>query len=759
MSLKVQDDFGARQPSISHLRSIAVAFRAVRTWSNVLFRGGRMRRLGGLFVTLLLLLAGCGGFESDPQLERQESFQQGPAEVGKTDYTEDPVQFTQTEYAIVTLTSPPAATYQGGINGLRPTKPGPGESFDEDSPAVQAYLRHLEDEHADYRDFLRRESPGSEIVEEYFVTLNGFAVRLAGGATPETLARGPHARAAAYSALYRPTMNVSTGLVGADEFWAATGSRGAGVQVAIIDTGVDDEHDFFRCKSIPEPKVYASGAAFDPANVLFFDHGTHVAGTVAGCADTSGPAGMVLSGVAPEAELFDYNVFPGFGAGFVAFGGSALSHDIVAAIEDVVLDGRDVINMSLGGSVEGPHDFLAEASNAAVDANVVVVASAGNSGPNQFTVGSPGSAEKVLAVGATTNAHALVLPVRVDFDGDRQEEYHAARGDFDPFAATPAVDQPLVLASDFGDELACSELNTLPEGSVVLILRGECTFSLKIANAATAGAFGAIVYNNIPGEGPIAMAGEGTIPAVGLSFEDGSEVADLHVDATTVSIDGNTLEEIQLTPDLLANFSSRGPSPFTGVIKPEVAAPGVNVVSSVFGGDFAAFNGTSMASPHVAGAAALLLSLDSGLSAEQVKAALVNSAAPIVDPDTGADYLVHEVGNGRLDLAAAFELGFTVNPPTASFGFHNLGGQSRTDRVELTVTALDGSASCSAASDGADVTVPSGGFTASPTAGFEAVLSNADSRSGDAEGYLTVTCDGQQVRVPWGTYLDSNVPF
>jgi minor extracellular serine protease Vpr len=267
-----------------------------------------------------------------------------------------------------------------------------------------------------------------------------------------------------------------------------------------------------------------------------------------------------------------------------------------------------------------------------------------------------------------------------------------------------------------------------------------------------------IVYNNIAGEGPIAMAGEGEIPAVGISFEDGSEIVASRIEATAVSIDGNTLDVIEVTPDLLANFSSRGPAPFTGIIKPEIAAPGVNIISSVFG-DFAAFNGTSMASPHVAGAAALLLSRDSGLSAEQVKAALVNSAAPIVDPDTGADYLVHEVGNGRLDLAAAHELGFAVSPPTASFGFHNLGGQSRTDRVELTVTALDGSASCSAVSDAADVSVSSGTFAANPTAEVVATLNDADNRSGDAEGYLTITCDGQDVRVPWGSYLDSNVRF
>jgi minor extracellular serine protease Vpr len=719
-----------------------------------------MKRLVGLIAALALLVAGCGQFDADPRFEQQGSLQQEQAGPTKTDYTEDPLQQTQTEYAIVAFKSPPAASYSGGIGDLRRTRPEPGREFDENSPAVQAYLRHLENERADFRSFLRRQAPRAEIVDELFVVLNGVVVRL-NGATPESLARGPNVRSADYSVLYRPTMSTSVGLVGADDFWSSPGTRGAGVKVAIIDSGIETTHPFFACKTFADPKVYASGVAFDPNNVRVVDHGTHVAGTVAGCAETEGPAGIVLSGVAPEAELFDYNVFPGFGAGFVAYGGSAFSHDIAAAIEDAVQDGMDVINMSLGGGVQGPNDYLAEASNSAVDANLVVVASAGNGGPNQYTVGSPGSAEKVLAVAATTNGHALVLPVDVDFNGDSSQDaqYEAARGDFDPFVESPAQAQPLVLAGDFGDELACGALQPVPANSVVLIRRGACTFSLKIANAAAAGAFGAVVYNNVA-EGPIAMAGAGDIPAVGISLEAGDEIKASYLSgATTVTIDGSTLVEAVTTPNILANFSSRGPAPFNGTIKPELAAPGVNIVSSVFAGDYAAFNGTSMASPHVAGAAALLLSAKPDLTPAQVKAALVNSAVPLIHPDTGEEYAVFEVGNGLLDVATAFELDFVVSPPTASFGFHNLGGRSKTRSVELTVMALDGSASCFAASDSGSVNLDAASFVAAPSATVEVALANATSRSGDEEGFITLTCDGQSVRVPWASYSSSNLPF
>ncbi|MEX2542173.1 MAG: S8 family serine peptidase [Trueperaceae bacterium] len=720
-----------------------------------------MKRLVGFVVAVLLLVAGCGQFEPNPELDPQGTLRQDGTGETKTDYTEDPVQLTQTEYAIVTFKSPPAASYRGGIGDLRRTRPEPGQRFDENSPQARAYLRHLENEHANFRSFLRREARAAEIVDELFVTLNAVAVKL-NGATLSQLERGPDVRASDYSALYRPTMSESVGLVGADEFWLDTGLRGAGVRVAIIDSGIDRASPFFDCKSFAKPKAYASGAAFDPSNVFVNDHGTHVAGTVAGCTGTEGPLGLVLSGVAPEAELYDYNVFPGYGAGWVAFGGSALSHDIAAAIEDAVLDDMQVINMSLGGSVTGPHDFLAEAANSAVDAGVVVVSSAGNSGPGQYTVGSPGSAAKVLAVAATTNAHTLVLPLRVDYDGDGSQDaqFEAAQGDFDPFLEQPADQQPLVLASAHGDELACSALDPVPAGSVVLISRGACTFTTKVANAANAGAFGAVVYNVNPSEGPIAMAGEGTIPAVGISFEAGTEIlAGFLTGDTTVTIDGSALVQGAATADLLASFSSRGPAPFTGVIKPELAAPGVNILSSVFDGEFAMFNGTSMASPHVAGAAALLLAARPELSAEQVKAALVNSAVSLVDPESGSEYAVHEVGNGRLDAAAANDLDFVVSPPTASFGYHNFGGRSKVRSVELTVTALDGAANCTATSDGGDVSVDSPSFNPSPAATVNVSLADADTRSGDAEGYLTIICDGQSVRVPWASYQTSNVPF
>lgn len=699
----------------------------------------KLRVILGVGATLLVLAA-CSQ-QLEPQLETENVSR------SKTDFTEAPKTLTQTEYAVVAFSDAATASYNGGTNGLKATKPARGAKLDPDSPAVRAYVRHLENQHANFRSFLRRNAPGAEVVDSTTLVLNAVTVKL-NGASLQSLARGPKVRAASYSALYQPTMNKSVEIIEADTFWQTTGLTGQGVKVGVIDSGIDEKHPFFKCKIEGiENKVYASGVAFDPGNLLVSDHGTHVAGTVAGCANTKGPLGITLGGVAPSATLFDYNVFPGFGAGYVAYGGSAFSHDIAHALEDAVADGMDVVNMSLGGSVQGPNDFLAEAANATVDAGVVVVASAGNSGPGSSTVGSPGSAEKVITVGATTNSHVIGTPVTVAFGSGTPTSYLGAEGDFDPFAATPATNQPLVSAE--GDGLACTALGPVPENTVVLIKRGACTFSTKVANAAAAGAFGAIVYNSNANEGPVTMAGEGTIPAIGISLEAGQAIFAGLTTSTTVTIDGNVLEEFAVEPDILAAFSSRGPTAFTGLIKPDLTAPGVNVLSSVFDDKFALFNGTSMASPHVAGAAALLLAAHEAWSPEDVKAALVTGTDM---PATLAPLSYAERGNGRLNVTEADEVPVLISPPSVSFGYHNRGGRSNVSEVTLTLRSASGSAvSCSAA--------PSGGVSVSSTslsnfleATVTVSLNDASNRTGNAEGEIAFTCGGETLSVPWASY-------
>jgi minor extracellular serine protease Vpr len=683
------------------------------------------------------------------------------------DFTEAPAPAqSPTGYAIVTFKDPPAASYTGGIPGLERTKPERGR-LDPNSPAAQAYLRHLENAHASYRSWLARNVKGAEVVGEYSLVANGMAIQL-NGARLDTLKGGPGVRTAAPSWLYQPTMNASVELIGATDLWPLAGGQadaGAGIKVGIIDSGIDDTHPFFACKSAIPHKVYASGVAGDPSNVLVNDHGTHVAGTVAGCLITltDGPITGEISGVAPGAELWDYNVFPGYGAGRVAFVGSAFSHDIINALEDSVRDGMHVVNMSLGGTVQGPHDLLAEAVNATVDAGLVVAVAAGNAGPGDSTVGSPGSAANALTVGASTNSHTISLFVHVTPEAGAPATYLAAEGEFDPFEASPAIDVPLAnWTSTGGSALACLPApDPAPvAGTVALISRGECSFTTKIRNAQNAGAVGVVMYNNVAGP-PIGMAHDGTepfptIPAVMVSNTDGAAILASLPAVTTIVGPGS---EAPAQPDIIAGFSSRGPSPFNYLIKPDLTAPGVNIYSSVFNGGFEMFQGTSMATPHIAGSAALLLQLHPDWSPADVKSALANNAARVVtDHQTGTmDPGPLARGGGRADLPAAHATPLTIDPVSASFGYWS-GRMDVSASVDLTIRSVSAnSQTCSVAVVGSPlVTVSTDSITLQPGESTTVTVqfSGGRSASGDYSGDVSIDCGSAELLVPWWTRIN-----
>lgn len=657
-------------------------------------------------------------------------------------------------FAIVELKSPAAVHYNGGIRGLAATHPLNGR-FDTASKAYANYQKHLENEHANFRAVLGRNAPNAIVTRDLFITANVVAVEL-NGITMSQLRRMSGVKSVYPSGLYRPTMDQSVGLIGADDVWSRVGREhaGAGVKVGVIDSGIiasliPGYQEFFDCKDVYFAGMYYSGVtgapgadrnsdrATDPSpNVAYVSpHGTHVAGTIGGCVTTidSGIwAGTTLSGVAPGVDLYDYNVFPGIGAGWVAFGGSAFSHDIAAAIEDSVADGMDVINMSLGGGVQGPHDFLAEVANAAAEAGVVVVTSAGNEGPGNFTVGSPGSAENVIAVAASTNTRGAGSQVIVP-DGPTYESYV---GDFAPFDGNAYT-----VADWFGtDNEACSLDGVEPSthaGQVVLIARGTCNFSQKVANAKAAGAVGVIVYSDAREPGGMARTDgfDDDIPAVMISQADG-----LALEAM-LPLDGVVLTGVIVVPqvpDLLAGFSSRGPAPFTGNVKPDVMAPGVNILSSVFSG-YELYDGTSMASPHVAGSAALVLADHPDWTVEQVKSALVTTA-------TSQGYEVWEEGAGLVSVPAATDASVFFAPTNASFGVFQ-GKAPANGSVDIAVT---NGAGCSASDDSAFVSTSMSDDTL--TVNFNGGRSIG---TGLHNGVITVDCDTNGTySITWGAVVD-----
>src|SRR4029450_10527095 len=374
-----------------------------------------------------------------------------------------------------------------------------------------------------------------------------------------------------------------------------------------------------------------------------------------------------MSGIAPGAWLGNYNVFPGNVD-------NARSEDILNAVDAAIADGMDVLNLSLGGSYHGNNDLLAMGLDNAVDAGLVVAVAAGNSGPGQGTLESPGRARKIITVAAGTNRHFVGQPFTYPASGGTTSG--AAVGDFPPL---PTASVGLY----FNTELtACTSVDPGASGNVVVVNRGGCTFSTKVRNAIAAGAIGVVVINNVAGD-PVAMAKDGLggddLPAVMIGKNEGAALRAANPpDASAVA----TFEEF-ITPnqDILAGFSSQGPTAVDFAVKPDVTSVGVNVLSSITcvgkpntcpddGTGWAFFSGTSMSTPHIAGSAAVLLDLNPSWSPAQVKSALVNHADLVIKDAVTA---LHDVGPtaqgaGRENLSVAADATTWMDPVSAGFG-------------------------------------------------------------------------------------------
>lgn len=626
--------------------------------------------------------------------------------------------------AIVVLKADPLATYDGKIRGYEKTRPDRGK-LNPNSAAAKKYLGYLKFQHSEFQRWLQRNVPSAKITSEYFTVLNGVAVTLNGVAIGK-LAQNEDVLTVEYNALYRPDMSESYKLINAGGAWTSAGGRaaaGSGVKVGVIDTGIDETHPFFDPAAFVSPpgfpkcdapdsttgtpdtncehvtaKVIVAKVFFNKAAVAGLDaaaiqsHGTHVSGTVAGVTGKTATVASVsiddLSGVAPGAWLGNYNVFPGNLL-------NSRSEDILNAVEAAVGDGMDVLNLSLGGGYRGNNDLLAKGLDAAVDAGVVVAVAAGNSGPGPFTVESPGRARNVITVGASTNQHFVGQPV--GYPTLAGTVVGAAVGEFDPLGA--GSHNLFVSGTATTLSNACAGLPLAGvANTVVLVTRGVCTFSTKVRSAIVAGYVGVIVRNNVAGD-PVAMARDGgggdELPAVMVSKTAGDAIK--AASPATVEVSASFAEFVPTgNEDILAGFSSQGPTFVDEAVKPDLTSVGVNVLSSVpvagSGDDWAFFQGTSMATPHIAGSAAVLIDLHPDWTPGQVKSALVNAADPVVKNASTGTLGVGPMaqGGGRENLTSAAGATIFFSPVAASFG--KVSG-SRVNGTSLSLTLTNTSAS------------------------------------------------------------------
>lgn len=636
-----------------------------------------------------------------------------------------------TGYALVQLSAEPLSTYSR-------TKPAKGKKVDFSSSTVKSYRALLSKARNDYKAWLRANAPQASVSGEFDISLNAVSVKL-NGATLDQVSATSMVRSAQYQGLFYPTaVDPDLALISAEQAWSQAGGAagaGAGVKVAIVDSGVDATHPCFADTGYPTQtqlgdkkytnnKVIAARVFNNKLNQNGFDakavgeHGTHVAGTVA-CnyqtpASVSGVAiPYAMSGVAPRALLGNYNVFPGTVE-------NARSEDILNALEAAYADGMDVANMSLGGGSHGIQDLLTVAVDNLDRANMVVTISNGNEGPGYFTVGSPGMAERGLTAGASTVPHYIGAPVSAG-----GTTVGAASGDFAVVASNLSAPLAAVAGTVNGLSNACA---ALPAGSltgtIALVSRGTCSFSTKIRNAQAAGAAAVLVANNVAGD-PTAMGSDGTanqptVPAYMVGRNDGQVLRGLSGAATTI---GSALTYVlSANANIMAGFSSQGPTDVDFRVKPDVVAPGVNVLSSIptylCGGApcFAFLSGTSMAAPHLAGSAAVLRQQHPDWTAADVRSAVVNTATRGVLKDFAQANPVADaniVGAGLENLLAATGATVSLDPVSVSFGAVPSGsGQSRTQSV--TITNLSGVAKSLVLSIGAQ---PAGvSYSVSPSA-------------------------------------------
>ncbi|MFN8534396.1 MAG: S8 family serine peptidase [Dehalococcoidia bacterium] len=595
-------------------------------------------------------------------------------------------------------------------------RPAPVSRPDFDSPAARAANARIEAEQQVLASALRTALPGATIERSFRTLLNAVAVRAPAGAAA-ALARLPGVRSVSLDRRYQLLNSPDIEQIGAPALWRQIGGgprdAGRGIKVAIVDSGIYtlnpsfDPAGFEYPAGFPKgdsrfttPKVIAARVYIRPDDPAkpgegtpqpgpgADSHGTHVGSTVAGNAGVLATVDGVqveISGVAPGAYLMNYRVFyPSLSeSDFVS--GNAFTVELVAALEDAVRDGADVINNSWGASYQatfGWPDPMVQAAEAAVRAGVVVVNAAGNSGPGVATTNNPSNGRGVISVGAVTTSSEIVRQVlEVTGPGEppldlRKIRY--SRGSFGTRLTSPTAAAPASIVQPGEPRAGC---DSLPSGSldgrVALIQRGICPFVDKARNAQAAGA-NAVIFLNSQDQLLDNFGGQAEgvrIPVGMVSRSAGQQLTDwisLHGDEAKLRIDPRPTVA-PTTPNVLAEFSSRGPST-EGYLTPDVVAPGVNIIAAGYGGapnplaGFGQVSGTSMASPHVAGAAALLRQARPEWRPQHVRAALMATAVPEVRDGDGALLGPLSRGAGRIDVALAANTPVLAEPASLAFG-------------------------------------------------------------------------------------------
>ncbi len=626
---------------------------------------------------------------------------------------------------VVKLKDESLATYGGGIAGLPATSPRVthAKQLDIRSNASQAYLKHLADVQNNFQAKVQKLFPQAKVTQRFDVVLNALAM-VVQSEQVATLAALPEVEAVYPDELLHLDTDNSPAFIGAPTVWNQLGgqeSAGDGVIVGVLDTGIWPEHPSFSDpdpsgkpygapppppSGIPRACQFSGGANPGPAftcnnkligayrfmatysaNIALVPgeytsardddgHGTHTSSTAAGNANVAasifGISRGNVSGIAPRARVIMYKVCGASGC---------FSSDSAAAVQQAIKDGVNVINFSISGGANPYSDAVEQAFLDAYTAGVFVAASAGNSGPGLDTTDHRGP--WVTTVAASTQNRAFENTATVTATGGGSLTLHGA-------SITQGVGPAPVFVPTGGDSAVQCD-TPLAAGSVtgkiVVCRRGNTGRAQKGWNVLQGGAVGMILYNQSTSVTDVETDNH-FLPATHIQFTDGQALLSFISSHTNVQATLTQGVKVAAKGDVMASFSSRGgPNQTLGVSKPDITAPGVQILAGASpqhlppssggyalgpeGELFQAIAGTSMSSPHIAGSGALIKALHPDWTPGQVKSALMTTAwTQVVKEDGVTPANAFDDGSGRVNLNVAGNPGLTFDATATDYLAH-----------------------------------------------------------------------------------------
>ena len=644
-----------------------------------------------------------------------------PASVAAAAPTAPDTQFTKDGNYIVQMEDLPVVAYTGGVKGLKATAPKAGQKIDPLGAKVIDYTKYLKTKHAKVLA-----KTGGKKLYDYVYSFNGYAAKMT-AAQANAAAKTAGVVAVSPQEIRTADTSDTPGFLGLDasgglwEKLGGAGSAGDGVIIGIIDTGIWPESLSFADRVLNNEPSFAPsarlafqqipgwhgkctpGEAFNASmcnqkliGAQWFNagfggnaginkdypwefnsardyggHGSHTASTAGGNANVpvTGPASMFgrISGIAPHARIAAYKalweVEPGVGSG--------TTPDLIAAIDQAVRDGVDVINYSISGSLTNFADPVEISFLFAARAGIFVAQSAGNSGPATSTVAHPSPWTTTVAAGTHDRAvsGSVTLGNGATYTGASVATASAGPAPLiDSTAAGVAgADGALVAlcyaAVDNGGAPVLDPAKVA--GKIVVCDRGGNARVNKSLAVQEAGGIGMVLVNVSSNS---LNADFHFVPTVHLQDTDRAAVkAYAATSGATATINEAVIDYAAPAP-YTADFSSRGPLLAGGgdLLKPDVIAPGQDILAAVAppgnsGRDFDLYSGTSMSSPHVAGLAALFKDLYPTWSPMAIKSALMTSAYDVLDGPNTDPLVIFRQGAGHVQPNEAMNPGLVFN--------------------------------------------------------------------------------------------------